>query len=114
MPQLERAVHEIEMRLSRPMELMEIFSQSGSDSPEAGLFEAIVRELETLPGVVQVKLNWHYSGPQGYSRGGMTRSGGRGRFMRFHRGAFTKIAPPTIDRQTGTDRQRHHAPFGFL
>jgi hypothetical protein len=23
---------------------------------------------------------------------------GRGRFMRFHRGAFTKISPPTVDK----------------
>lgn len=101
MLQLERAAHEIEMRLSRPVELMEMFSQSGADSPEAGLLEAIVRKLETLPGVIQVNLNSHFSAPPGQRRGGMRSNGGRGRFMRFHRGAFTKIAPPKIDEQLG-------------
>lgn len=101
MLQLERAAHEIEMRLSRPVELMEMFSQSGTDSPEAGLLEAIVRKLETLPGVIQVNLNSHFSAIQGQRRVGRSSSVGSGRSMRFHRGAFTKIAPPTIDEQLG-------------
>ncbi len=99
--QLKRAAHEIEMRLSRPVQLMEMFSQSGSDTPDAGLLEAIVHKLETLPGVVRVNIGWHspLSGRQG--RGGMQNMGGGGRFMRFHRGAFAKISPPTIDEHIG-------------
>ena len=89
------------MRLLRPVELMEMFSQSGSDTPDAGLLETIVRKLEALPGVVRVNIGWHFSATGGPGRDGKSSCGGRGRFMRFHRGAFTKITPPTIDEQLG-------------
>ena len=99
--QLKRAAHEIEMRLSRPVQLMEMFSQSGSDTPDAGLMEAIVHKLETLPGVVRVNIGWHSPSSGGQGRGGMPNMMGGGRFMRFHRGAFAKISPPTIDEHIG-------------
>lgn len=100
--QLKRAVHEIEMRLSRPVQLMEMFSQSGSNTPDADLLETIVHKLETLPGVVRVNIGWHSPPTHAYHRSAMNNSMGGGRFMRFHRGAFTKIAPPTIDERIGT------------
>ena len=99
--QLKRAAHEIEMRLSRPVDLMEMFSQSGSGSPDAGLLEAIVHKLETLPGVVRVNIGWHSPSSGGQGHGGMQNMMGGGRFMRFHRGAFAKISPPTIDEHIG-------------
>ncbi len=99
--QLKRAAHEIEMRLSRPVQLMEMFSQSGSDTPDAGLLETIVHKLEALPGVVRVNIGWHVPSSGGHGRGGMQNMMGGGRFMRFHRGAFAKISPPTIDEHTG-------------
>ncbi len=99
--QLTRAAHEIEMRLSRPVELMEMFSQSGADASDGGLLETIVHKLETLPGVVRVNIGWHVPSSGGQGRRGMPNMMGGGRFMRFHRGAFTKISPPTIDEQIG-------------
>ncbi|MCB2145263.1 MAG: HAMP domain-containing protein [Deltaproteobacteria bacterium] len=99
--QLKRAAHEIEMRLSRPVQLMEMFSQSGTDTPDTGLLEAIVHKLETLPGVVRVNISWNSPSSGGHGHGGMRSIMGGGRFMRFHRGAFTKIAPPIIDESTG-------------
>ena len=99
--QLKRAAHEIEMRLSHPVQLMEMFSQSGSGTADTGLLEAIVKKLETLPGVVRVNIGWHVPSPGGHGRGGMQNMMGGGRFMRFHRGAFVKISPPTIDEHIG-------------
>ncbi len=75
--QLKRAAHEIEMRLSRPVQLMEMFSQSGSDTLDAGLMEAIVHKLETLPGVVRVNIGWHSPSSGGQGRGGMQQHDGR-------------------------------------
>jgi adenylate cyclase len=95
--QLERATHEIDMRLARPVELMEMFSKSGVDMPDASLLEAIVRKLETLPGVVRTNVNWHFSATGTHDQENRRATMGKGRFMRFHRGAFTKISPPRMD-----------------
>ena len=100
MLQLEQAAQKIESGLSRPMELMKIFGQSGADGSSADLPQALVDKLKTLPGVVSVNVNWHtipgelqpitrYKGPA------------RGRFMQFHRGTFTRILPPVVDETTG-------------
>jgi class 3 adenylate cyclase len=99
--QLKRAAHAVEMRLAQPVQLMEIFSRSGSDSPQPGLLEAIVRRLETLPGVVRVKINWHFPASGGYRPEGMRAVMGGGGFMQFHRGTFTKMSAPKIDEQIG-------------
>lgn len=103
--QLKRATHQIEMRLSRPLELMKMFSQNGSDPLQTDLLETIVGRLKTLPGVVRVNLNWQSPpagmGTVGAMRGGMGSAMGGHRFMRFHRGALARIAPPTIDERSG-------------
>lgn len=102
--QLKGAAHEIEMRLSRPVELMELFSQSGQDPPEDDLMEAIVRKLETLPGVVRVNLNWHArSAAMNHipRHNGTEMATGGDPFNRFHRGRFAKINPPRIDKRIG-------------
>ena len=99
--QLERAAHEIEMRLTKPLELMDLFSKSGSDATDAALLEAIVMKLETLPSVVRVDLNWH--APATGRRHAMKRHTDikMGRFMPFKRGTFAKISPPVVDETVG-------------
>jgi adenylate cyclase len=104
--QLTRAAQEIEMRLSRPVELMEMFSQSGADASNTGLLETIVNKLDILPGVVRVTIGWHSPPTTEDRRGGMRGMMGGGRFMRFHRGSFAKIDPPTIDEQIGAQTVR--------
>jgi adenylate cyclase len=98
MLKLEQATHEIDTRLAKPLELMEMFSQSGAARPDVSLLEAIVRELETLPGVVRTNMQWHFTATGRQDQEGRYTAMGRGRFMRFHRGAFTKISPPTVDK----------------
>ncbi|HSO19711.1 MAG TPA: HAMP domain-containing protein, partial [Desulfosarcina sp.] len=99
--QLQRAAHEVEMRLSKPLELMDMFSKGGSGAADAALLEAIIDKLEILPGVARVKLTWH--APVAGSRHGRNRGMemGMGRFMPFHRGAFASISPPIVDNTTG-------------
>jgi len=100
MLQLEQAAQKIESGLSRPMELMKIFGQSGADGASADLPQALVDKLKTLPGVVAVNVNWHTI--PGESQMGTRHNGmGRGRFMRFHRGAFARILPPVVDETIG-------------
>jgi adenylate cyclase len=97
MLKLERATHDIDMRLARPVELMEMFSKSGAARPDASLLEAIVRELETLQGVVRTNVSWHFSATGGRGQENRNSAADRGRFMRFQQGAFTKISPPKMD-----------------
>jgi adenylate cyclase len=98
MLKLEQATHEIDTRLAKPLELMKMFSQSGAARPDVSLLEAIVRELETLPGVVRTNMKWHFAATGRPDQEGRYTTMGQGRFMRFHRGAFTKISPPTVDK----------------
>lgn len=98
--QLEHAAQRIEIGLSWPMELMKMFGQSGADGASADLPQALVDKLETLPGVVAVNVNWHTI-PGELQPGTPHKGPGGGRFMRFHRGTFTRILPPVVDEATG-------------
>ena len=57
--QLEQAAEAIERRLSKPLELMDMFSKSGAGETDVALLEAIIKKLETQPSVVRVNLRWH-------------------------------------------------------
>lgn len=100
MLQLEQATHEIETRLSKPVELMTLFSNSGADPTTVNLLEAIVRRLETQPGVVRVNLNWHAAAGDALRHGGRGMAMGHDRMMHFARGTFARISPPTVDEFT--------------
>ncbi len=100
MLQLEQAAHTIEAGLSRPMELMKIFGQSGAGGTSADLPEILVDKLKTLPGVVAVNVNWH-GVPSTFQPGTRHKGPGRNRFKQFHRGTFTRILPPVVDETTG-------------
>jgi class 3 adenylate cyclase len=101
MLRLERAAHEIEMQLSKPVELMTLFADSGAGTTDASLLEAIVQQLESLPSVVRVNLNWHMAADSPQYRTSPYPARGMRRFMRFRRGTFTRISPPRIDTISG-------------
>ena len=98
--QLEQAAYKIERRLSKPVELMTLFSTSGTSETNVSLLEAIVRRLATLPGVVRVNLDWHAAAHDVPRHRGMSGEMGYGRMMHFNRGTFTRISPPRIDEFT--------------
>ncbi len=98
--QLEQGANEIETALSWPVELMKLFSTGGTEGPGGNFLEAIAQELNNLPGVVRVNLNWHGTST-GPPRGKGPMGPGSGRFMRFHRGAFTKLSLPVVDEKIG-------------
>ena len=101
MLKLEQAAHEIDMRLSNPLELLEMISKISPDASDDRLLENIVYELENLPGIVHAGVNWHSATRYRHVLNNKREATGRGRFMRFHRGAFTKIAPPKVDEALG-------------
>ena len=96
--QLAQAAHNIEMHLSRPLELMKLFSESGAAETSRPLLEMIIRHMDALPEVLRTDLTWLAPVPPTPKHGQPAASMGRRRFMRFHKGAYTRIAPPQIDR----------------
>ena len=55
---LQRAAHEVDMRLSRAKEWLKMFHTTG-DNPYAPYYhDLIIEQLEGLEGVARVKVNW--------------------------------------------------------
>ena len=98
--QLERAAQKIEQRLSKPIELMRLFANSGISESNDGLLEVIVERLETLPEVARVNLTWHAATDASHHRGRRSGAMGIGRMMRFNRGTITSISIPAVEEST--------------
>ncbi len=61
---LQRAAHLVDMRLSRPKQLLAMFHQAGGMLYAQQLRELVVRQLEQLEGVTRVNLSWKSEPPQ--------------------------------------------------
>lgn len=55
---LQRAAHMVDMRLSRPKQLLGMFHQAGGMLYAEQLRELVIKQLERLEGVARVKLSW--------------------------------------------------------
>jgi HAMP domain-containing protein len=101
---LQRAAHNIDMRLGRPIEWIELFHKTGGERGEYALQNWILGQLRELEGVTRVQLQWTDRGPErGMMRmmPGMRAQIGPQPMMRFHRGRIAEVAPPTYDTQAG-------------
>ena len=101
---LRWAAHNIDMRLVKPIEWIEVFDKTGGKRAEYALQNWILGQLRELEGVTKVHLQWLDQG----SERGMTRmmSGrhlhmGSQRMMHFHRGRISEVTPPTYDTKAG-------------
>lgn len=103
--QLERAAHHIDMRLGFPMELIDMFNQSGLLNDRRVSREWILRHLNSVEGVSSVTLQM--LAPEGKPNRRMRMLGysssqerDRG-MMGFHQGVFNKITAPRFDTSLG-------------
>ncbi len=98
---LRWAAHNIDMRLSRPIEWIEMFHRTGGERSEYPLQTWILKELEEVEGVTTVRLQWldEVSGRSMMSR--MDSHMGHHRMMRFHRARIAEVTPPKYDTETG-------------
>lgn len=96
---LERAAHHIDMRLSRPIEWINMFHKS-ADSPGRPMDrDWLIDQLKNQEGVTGVDLKWldrqfepdHRMMP-GYHKGA-------GEMMRFHQGRISEVTAPRYDSQ---------------
>jgi len=97
---LERAAHQMDMRLSRPMEWIKMFHETAQSRGGPATQELILTRLRNLEGVTNVNLKWtdNHLGP---SHGVMQNHhvGGTG-MMQFHRAIISEVTPPRYDAQT--------------
>lgn len=112
---LERAAHQIDMRLNQPIQLVRIFHQTG-DMAEGYLFQKwVVAQLKNLQGVRDVVLEMTTEVGHATGRGFYNQPTGRGRMMnqgrmepeqwtrmmRFHRAKIVRVTPPRHDVKVG-------------
>ena len=66
---LERAAHQVDMRLNRPKQWLEIFSSQAGGNRNAQARSTILQALENLDGVARVSLTWYQADePAGMNR----------------------------------------------
>ena len=100
---LQRAAHHVDMRLERPMRLVELLGATGDARDGLAIQAWIVDQLEEVEGVTDVRMAWEGPAPSeaGASMGRMggmgARSAGMGRMMRFHRARIARVTNPEYD-----------------
>jgi sigma-B regulation protein RsbU (phosphoserine phosphatase) len=99
---LQRAAHEVDMRLSRPLKWLEMYNNTGGEHYDEHTQEWILEQLRQLEGVVRVNLKrvgeerddamLHMHRKHHAAQGSMMRG-----MMHFHRGRIAEITPPRYD-----------------
>ncbi len=105
---LQRAAHDVDMRLSRPKKWLEMYNQTGGEHYDERTQEWILEQLRQLEGVEGV--NFTRADEEGHDRTSdlhrehrmrqgveMQMMGGTRGMMRFHRGRIAEITPPRYD-----------------
>jgi class 3 adenylate cyclase len=101
---LQRAAHHVDMRLDRPVQLVELLGRTGDAREGLAIQSWIVDQLKEMQGVTDVLLDWE--GPEPWDdephmgrMGNMFagRGAGMGRMMRFHRARIARITSPAYD-----------------
>jgi len=99
---LQRAAHDVDMRLNRPLQWLEMYNKTGGEHFDEHTQEWILEQLRQQEGVVRVELersddernepmlqmHMQPHGTQGSRMGSM---------MRFHRARIAEITPPRYD-----------------
>lgn len=104
---LERAAHQVDMRLMKVKDLMQLFGQAGGRPYSIGLQSLIVGKLEKLDGVQEVVLDWlNTEEPLTYlpsapkrehSYGGMADTGRSFHLRQFHRARKIRVIATSYD-----------------
>jgi hypothetical protein len=98
---LQRAAHNMDMRLGRAIEWIEMFHKTGGERGEYALQNWILSQLRELEGVTKVHLQWLNQEPERGMMHGMHPHIGSQRMMRFHRASIAEVTRPTYDTEAG-------------
>ena len=100
---LQRAAHNIDMRLGRTINWIEMFYKTAGSRGEYAIQEWILGQIKDLEGVTKVSLEWTNNRQEHIP---MKRRGfhmGREEMMRFHRARISEVTPPRYDAGTGKE-----------
>jgi adenylate cyclase len=101
---LQRAAHYIDMRLSRPIELMNMFHNTGEHQGDLAIQEWLLDQLKAMDGVSRVDLEWMDTETKSMPMGGQgEHMMGRGQMMPFHHGNISEVTSPQYDAQAGEE-----------
>ena len=103
---LQRAAHQIDMRLSRITDWIQMFHKTSDSRGGPLIQEWILDQLRSLKGVTRVELKWkdnngRRSMPMPVHRGAGAMGGARMR--RFHQAKIAEVTPPGYNAQTGQE-----------
>ncbi len=102
---LQRAAHQIDMRLTAPIVLIEMFFSTGNVRDSQALQERILEQLKRAEGVKNVRLEFindeFDQSPDPMKGMGPTYRISGGRIMRFHQARFMEVTPPRYDVNAG-------------
>jgi sigma-B regulation protein RsbU (phosphoserine phosphatase) len=102
---LQRAAHEVDMRLNRPLQWLEMYNRTGGEHFDEHIQEWILEQLGQVEGVERVSLTRVDEKPSGPmlhrhregQTGKMPMMGGRDGMMHFHRARIAEITVPRYD-----------------
>ena len=100
---LQRAAHHMDMRLSRPIEWMEMFHKTGHYQGDFTIQQWILDQLKDLEGVIKVDLQWVDDRPEPMTMMGRGSRMGRSGMMHFHRARISEVTSPRYDTRTGEE-----------
>lgn len=101
---LEAAAHQLDMRLSKPRDWIEMFNETGNGRGDYAIQDWILPGLRNLEGVASVDLKWAEIGDeQARDMAGQGFSSGKKEMMRFHTARIAEVTPPRHDSKTGQE-----------
>jgi adenylate cyclase len=104
---LQRAAHYVDMRLNRPIELINMFHNTGEyQGDPAAIQQWLLDQLKALDGVSKVDLEWTAGEPQSMPMemgGSHMMAPGRMMMMHFHHGTISQVTSPRYDADTGEE-----------
>jgi len=100
---LRWAAHNIDMRVSRPVEWIEMFHKTAGGRGEYTLQRWILDRLRETEGVTAVRLEWLGKTPGKSMMGGMDSQGDHHGMMHFHHARIAEVTPPRYDTETGQE-----------
>jgi adenylate cyclase len=100
---LQRAAHFIDMRLNRPIEVINMFHNTGEYQGDLAIQEWLLDQLRSMDGVSKVDLEWMDTAPESMPMGSRAHMMGRGRMMPFRRGNISEVTAPRYDAKVGEE-----------
>lgn len=101
---LQRAAHYIDMRLSRPIELINIFHNTGDRQGDLAIQEWLLDQLRAMDGVSTVELEWRDTEPEATPMDGPgVHRMSQDRMTHFSRGNISEVTLPRYDAQAGEE-----------